>query len=427
MAKTFFQKITIKKILVFSAISRLLLLPWTYHGDVIVTYWWGKFAKEFTWRGYYDWLNFGGYGRPDQPMLNIVYDWLIRLLYEFVYKIMWFINVNIPIFPSKIMSWYFFHGNQILLKLPMLVADIFLIYFVYKFISKEFGFTKAKIAAIILALYPPLFHNSIIWGSGDSIINLFALLAVFTLYKKKYYSFILLFLISVLYKSSLLIWCPVFLVIILKQRIKIKNILLMGGFASILIYIVSRPFAIKNSFIWFYETMTQKILPGAMPQITSNAMNFWAIIFGLKPRLDESLFLNIISFRSLSLIICVILYIYILIKLYKNYSLKSILLSLVEITLVTFVFMTRMHERYTFPALIPLLILCFYDRQFIKYFVILSITHYLNIYNWWFVPKIPVLISLLNLEIVIRSISVINLLLTIKLLTIKPITDNAKK
>ncbi len=419
MAKTFFQKLTIKNILVVSTISRLFLLPWTYHGDVVVTYWWGKFAQEFTWPGYYDWLNFGGYGRPDQPMLNIIYNWLIRLLYDFIYKILWFINIKIPLFPSKIMSWYFFHGNQILLKLPMLIADIFLIYFIYKFISKQFNVSKAKIAAIILAVYPPLFHNSIIWGSGDSIINLFALLAVTALYKKEYYKFVIFYLISVLYKSSLLIWAPVFLVVILKQRIKFKNLILMGGVGSALIYIVSRPFAIKNSFVWFYETMTQKILPGAMPQITSNAMNFWAIIFGLKPRLDETLFINIISFRSLSLIICLILYLYLLIILYKNYSLKSILLSLVQITMVTFVFMTRMHERYTFPALVPLLLLCFYDRQFIKYFIVLSITHYLNVYNWWFVPKIPIFISLLKYDVIIRSISAVNLLLTLKLLTIR--------
>lgn len=427
MAKTFLQKLTIKNILIISAISRLLLLPWTYHGDVIVTYWWGKFAQEFTWGGYYDWLNFGGYGRPDQPMLNIIYNWLIRLLYDFIYKILWFINIKIPLFPSKIMSWYFFHGNQILLKLPMLIADIFLIYFVYSVVLKEFNISKAKIAAIILAIYPPLFHNSIIWGSGDSIINFFALLAVFALYKKKYFKFVIFILISVLYKSSLLIWAPIFLLVIIKQKISFKNLILMVGLSSAFIYLVSRPFAIKNSFVWFYETMTQKILPGAMPQITSNAMNFWAIIFGLKPRLDETLLLNIISFRSLSLLICLILYLYILIKLYKNYSLKSILLSLIQITLVTFVFMTRMHERYTFPALIPLLILCFYDRRFIKYFIILSLTHYLNVYNWWFVPKIPILISLLEYDLIIRLISVINFILTFKLLTIKFETINNEK
>ena len=78
--------------------------------------------------------------------------------------------------------------------------------------------------------------------------------------------------------------------------------------------------------------------------------------------------------------------------------------------------MTRMHERYTFPALIPLLILCFYNRSFYKYFVVLSITHLLNVYNWWWIPKIPFLMNFLKIDITVRVISFLNLFLTLGLL-----------
>lgn len=417
MAKNIWQKLSLKGILVSSLVIRAILLPWTFHDDVTATYWWGKFAAEFGWRGYYDWLNFGGYGRPDQPMLNIIYDWLIRIIYNFFYQILWFINIKIPLFPSKIMSWYFLNGNQILLKVPMIIADILIIYFVYRFISKNISVSKAKIAAIILALYPPLIYNSAVWGSGDSIINLFALLGIYFLYQKKYLKFVLFFSISILYKSSLIIWGPIILTILIYKKTSLKNLNKMAIFSALLIYIISRPFAIKNSFVWFYETMTQKILPGVMSQITVNAMNFWAIFFGLKPRLDELMFLNIISIRSLSVLICVSLYIYVLVRLYKNYSQQNIILALVQITLITFTFMTRMHERYAFPALIPLLILCFYDRSFYKYFILLSLTHFLNVYNWWWVPKIPFLISFLKFDLTIRLISMVNLFLALKLIS----------
>lgn len=410
------QKINLKKIIIFSSIIRIILLPWTYHGDVTVTYWWGKFAEEFTWRGYYNWLNFGGYGRPDQPMINIIYDWLIRLLYNFFYKILWFFNLNIPIFPSKFMSWYFFNGNQILLKLPMIIADVFIIYFIYRFIAKNFSTTKAKIIAIILALYPPLIYNSAVWGSGDSLVNLFGLISVFFLYQKKYLKFVFFIILCVLYKTSLIIWAPIILVILVHQKIKLKELFKMTFISGLLIYFISLPFSIKNPLIWFYETMTQKILPGAMAQITVNAMNFWAIIYGLLPqRLDESLVFNLISHRQLSLLICVILYLIICFKLYKKYTIQNLLLSLVNISLVTFMFMTRMHERYTFPALLPLLILCFYDKKLIKYFVILSITHLLNVYNWWWIPNIKPLIFILKQDIFIRLISIINLIITFNL------------
>jgi Gpi18-like mannosyltransferase len=413
------KKLTIVRILIFAFIIRLLLLPWAYHGDVTVTYWWGKFATEFGWRGYYDWLNFGGYGRHDQPMLNIYYDWAIRQLYFLIYNIFWFLNTNIPAFPSKFMQWYFEYGNQILLKLPMIFADIFIIYFVYKFIDQQFNKYMAKIVAIILTMYLPLIYNSAVWGSGDSVINLFALLSIYFLWHKKYSISALLFLTSVLYKSSLLIWSPIILIMVLQNKPYIKSILTTLIVSCIFLYLICFPFVPLNSnvFVWFFQTMTTKILPGAMQQITVNAMNFWAIIYGLLPqRLDEQTLFNTINHRQLSIIICSLLYLFISIKLYKNYTIENLLLSLVNITMVTFMFMTRMHERYTFPTLIPLLILCFYNKKYINIFIILSITHLLNVYNWWWVPSMPLLIYILKLDLVIRMISIINLIIIFTLL-----------
>jgi len=402
----------LKTILIIALAIRLILLPWTFHGDITVTYWWGKFASEFTWPGFYDWLNFGGYGRPDQPMLNIYYVWAIRQIFLFLHGIFWWFNTTIPAFPSTFMQWFFLNGNQILLKVPMVFADIGLIYFVNKIIP-------SKKLALLLALYPPLIYNSAVWGSGDSIINLFGLLSIYLLWKKKYIFASLFFIFSVLYKSSLLIWSPIFLLILIKNKVKFKNIILTALFSLGLIYFICLPFTPQglNPLFWFYRTMTDKILPGAMPQITANAMNFWAIFLGLKPQLDEILVFNIISYRYLSLVICLFLYLFSLVKLYKNYNFRQILLSLVQISLITFTFMTRMHERYTFPALIPLLLLSYYDRSFIKYFLILTITHLLNVYNWWWVPQIPFLISFLKLDLVVRLISIINTVVTLKLLT----------
>ena len=165
-----------------------------------------------------------------------------------------------------------------------------------------------------------------------------------------------------------------------------------------------------------------------MDQVTANAMNLWALIFGLKPRVDNFLIFNVINVRLFSLLICAIFYIYEMLKLAKNYSLKHILLSLVTVSMITFTFMTRMHERYSLPALIPLLLLCHYDRRFVKYFLILSITHIINVYNGWWIPNIPQMITLLNRNVVVRLVSLINVIVTLKLiffnLKIKSINPN---
>lgn len=415
MAKNFLQKLSLKTILAASFLIRLILLPLTFHDDVTATYWWGKFASEFGWRGFYDWLNFGGYAHPDQPMLNIYYDWLIRQIYLFLYQILWYINIHIPAFPSKVMTWYFEYGNQILLKFPMIVADLLLIFFIYQFIKTNFSRLSATIAALILCFYLPLIYNSALWGSGDSIINLLGLTSIYLLMQKRYYSGSLLFISSLLYKSSLVIWMPIVLIILIKQKIKPTVLIKITALILFFIYLISFPFVPlqTNPLIWFFQTMSTKILPGVMPQLTSNAFNLWALLFGLKPRLDEISLIGSFSARTISVAVCFLFYSIISLNLYRRFTPKNILLSLVNISLVTFCLLTRMHERYTFPALIPLLLLCFHDKKYIHLFIILSISHFLNVYNWWWFPQIPPLISFLKLDIIIRIISLINLILLV--------------
>jgi len=418
MLRSIYQKLNLKRIIILGLIIRLLSWPWIYHGDVNATYWWGRFASEFTWRGFYDWLFFGGHGIPDQPMLNIYYDWAVRQIYFFFHHIFWFFNTHIPLFPSKFMQWYFLEGNQYLLKLPMIIADLFLIHLCYRL-------TKSKKIAIILALYPPLIYNSAVWGSGDSIINLLALIAFYLFWKKKYVSGSLFFLSSVLYKPSLLIWSIIIPVILIKNKISLKQIILSLAVSIGFIYLICSPFnpVEIHPLIWFFNTMTVKILPGVMDQVTANAMNFWGLIFGLKPKLDDFLVLNLISARNLSLIICSLFYIILIIKFFKNYSSKTLLWMLATVSMVTFTFMTRMHERYTFPALIPLLLLSHFDRRFRKYFIALSLTTIINVYSGWWTPNIPFLVNLLNNIIAVRIVSLINVIITLKLVLLS-LSDN---
>jgi dolichyl-phosphate-mannose-protein mannosyltransferase len=414
--KQILSKLKLRIILLSALIVRLLLSPWIYHDDVITNYWWGKFAVDFPLRGYYDWLNFGGYVKPDQPMLYILFYRTVRILYLFFYNIFWYLNINISLFPSKFMQWYFLHGNQVMEKLPIIFCDLIFIYCIYFFILKEFSKSKALLAALILAFYPPMIYNSAVWGSNDSFLNFLGLTAIYFMYKRHYIIGSVLFTLCLLFKSSLIIIFPIILVILYKNKVNLLNIFKLLTPSFILFYIFALPFSTYNPILWLINTYFQKILPGAMSQLTSNAMNFWAILYGLSPKNDNIQLFNLISARNLSLIICTILSIFVLYKLISTYNTRQILLTIVTISLIVFIFLTRMHERYTFPALLPLLLLCFYEKSYIKYFIILSITHLLNVYNWWWIPSFPLLISILKLDYIIRLISFINLTLTFGLI-----------
>ena len=57
-------------ILVAALAIRLILAPLAFHSDLTTNTIWGIYAKEFGLRGYYDWLNFGNYARPEYPPLS---------------------------------------------------------------------------------------------------------------------------------------------------------------------------------------------------------------------------------------------------------------------------------------------------------------------------------------------------------------------
>lgn len=406
-------KISPPVVITIALIIRLMVSPLLYHGDINTIYWWGKFAHEFSLRGYYDWLEFGGYNHPDQPMIMIYYTLLVRLIYQQLHSFFWFLNIQIPLFPSQFMTWFFLQGNQWLLKIPFMLADIVLISLTIIFIKKHFPSKYVLYSGMLLAFYLPLIYNSALWGSGDSLINLLGLLSVYLFYNRLSVPGILLFLTSILIKPSLLVWTPILAIIFIKSHPTIKSTLLMFGSALLYVYLIAAPFAPYSPLIWFSQIMTTKILPGVMPQLTSNAMNLWALLYGLTPKNDDLILFSLISARILSIILFLATVIFICYQLYRQFGLVKVLTALAAISLSAFSFLTRMHERYTFPALIPLFILCFYHRKYFKFFIILSVTHMLNIYRGWSYPPISFLITLLETRSFYSAIALTNIIITI--------------
>ncbi|MFA6602507.1 MAG: hypothetical protein WCT01_01755 [Candidatus Shapirobacteria bacterium] len=408
--------LTVQKYLLAALVLRLLIAPFTYHDDVVTNYWWGKFALDFPLRGYYDWLNFGGYVTPDQPPLYVLYYRLIRQCYLFIYQYLWWLNTHIPAFPSNFMQWYFDHGNQILQKVPSILADLGLIIILFK---KFPQIINQKIFFIFVLFFPPLFYNSAVWGGNDIILNLLGLASLYFLYRKQIVLSFLFITLCLLFKTSWLIFLPLYLVMIIKAKPKLSSLLISILLSFFLVFIFSFAFAPVFSYSWLFNLYLTKILPGAMPQLTANAFNFWALLYGLTPRLDDVVVFLSFNYRQISMLVSIFLTLLISINLYRNYNLNQLLLSLVNITLVCFMFMTRMHERYTFPLLIPLLVLSILAPKFKKYLYLLTFTHILNVYHWWWVPHIPVLINVLSQVYVVRLVSLLNLIILLFLLRIQ--------
>jgi hypothetical protein len=75
-----------------------------------------------------------------------------------------------------------------------------------------------------------------------------------------------------------------------------------------------------------------------------------------------------------------------------------------------------MHERYFYTPAVFLAILSGLNKKILYLFIILSGIHLINLYHFWWSPKIPLLISLFSNLVVIRVLIFLNMAIFAKLL-----------
>lgn len=393
---------------------RIILLPFFNFGDVNNHVIWGIWGKEFGTSGYYDYLDFFNYARPNQPPLTILLYVAMRYLYEWLFGILWFINVRVPIFPSNLVTIFNDVGYIWILKLPAIIADLLMGVLIFN-LALRLKLKRPLLAMSLFLFNPVSWFNSVVWGQTDSIVTFLGLLSILLIFEKKTLVGTALLTLSLIFKATLVPLIPLVFLIIYKQKIKLKKLILPALTSIGIIYLITRPFSVGNTFGWLLNLYTQKILPGELPFITVNAFNFWHLLLGKNLILDSQKFFGIqASFWGL--FIFVFFLAIILSRVARQLNTKTLLFSIALITFAAFLFLTRMHERYLYPLFVPLTVLGFTDKNLFKIYWGLSVLHLLNMYHGWWVPRIPLIVSFVNLELVQRITSFAFILIFLYLL-----------
>jgi len=175
---------SINKILLSFFVFRFALSFITWHPDLNNHVDWGIRFWQYG-PGFFYKANVWSFTWPNQPPGTIYIFAGIRKLFEAVFSFFWFLNVNIPPFPSNIMLFFETNLYQTLLKLPYILADLGIAYLVY-LILKELKLGKGAVwGAVFFLINPVVFYNSVIWGQTDSLVNFLALLSFWFLFKKR--------------------------------------------------------------------------------------------------------------------------------------------------------------------------------------------------------------------------------------------------
>jgi dolichyl-phosphate-mannose-protein mannosyltransferase len=391
----------IKKLLLFGLLLRITLALFSsYHPDILNHVDWGNRFWQYGPREFYE-GNFWSVSWPNQPLASILLFALISKLNQFVFSFLWFLNTNLSFFPSFIFPFLEKNLHIFLLKLPFILSDLGLAYLAHSVVLNITKNQKKALLACFLFLFNPvLVYNSAVWGQTDSLINLLALIGIWKLYQKSYIlAFFSLFL-CLYFKLSLLIWSPVVLLLIWQQKKYLPKILASALLVALIFTVLTLPFVQHNDvFTWLWYLYNNRILPRQGNMLSGNAFNFWTLLFGQDLSLSQDLLILGLKAKIWGFLVTLSLIFLPLIKIiFQKEKLNSVkifnLLFLVSFS--TFLFMTNMHERYLYPIFFPLLILVCLQKVNLKYYLYLSLVHFLNLYNLWWYPSLPFLKKILE-------------------------------
>ncbi len=417
IAKTFSK---IKTILLIALLLRIfLVIVFSWHPDLLNHIDWGNRFLNLGARKIYENI-FWGVSWLNQPLGTALLFASCAFLKNIIFSFFEFLNQNISIFPSSIIPILETNLHVWLVKLPFILADIGLGFLIYKIVYK-FKPKLATLAAAIFLFNPVLIYNSAIWGQTDSLINLLAISGFYFIFQKKYFAGIWLFLFGFLFKMSLIIYLPIFGLLLIKQIKDWKKMILPILLFIVFLFLIALPFKLDGftSFRWLWYMYTNRVLVRQGSMLNGNAFNLWTLIFSID--LSKSEFTKVfgLSYQLIGRILFILSLIPICLKFIKTkLTISSLFSALVLSAFSCFIFMTNMHERYLYPIFPLISVLLFVPKtKFnLKNLIILSVIHFLNLYNLWFYPQINLLKNFLisNNFLTCRVLSAILIIVYIK-------------
>lgn len=268
-------------------------------------------------------------------------------------------------------------------KFPAILADLTLVFAIYKISQKFFDQKKSLIIASIFAFNPAIFSNSSLWGQIDIINTLFYILTFLLLLQKRILLSGVILAISLLIKPQGIFLLPLIFLLVIKERWQIAEFF-KGATVFLLVYLGGFiPFSNKlNIFQFIFERYSVGL---NQYQYTSlNAFNFWAI--GQRWWIIDSQTWLGISFHYWGIIMFALISLLILWKFWKNYSVQDIdklfliNFSMALMFLGSFTFLTRVHERLLLTPLIFLMLAAMFRKELWIFVVILSLTYIVDLY-----------------------------------------------
>lgn len=229
----------------------------------------------------------------------------------------------------------------------------------------------------LFALNPVLIVDGAIWGQVD-ILNGMLMTGSLLLILSAPLLAGILFALALLTKFQAIVIAPVFGWYMLRTLWKRQLRPLLRFLAGVLLplLLTALYFALHGGFTAMIRGAYLSAV-GMYKQVTLNAFNIWYYLVGTTPDTSDTIKLwNLISLRNIgfALLLLAVLYTGWYIWRRQTLTTATMLQAGAWISFAFFMLPTEIHERYSVPALVTLLLLTLLDRRWIPITLLLSIT-----------------------------------------------------
>lgn len=364
-----------------------LSIPY-YSGDVKNHLAWAKSLINLGPMGFFE-RDFKPFIYPNYPPLAM---WLFSIslfTYQHIVKWAWDLNFAISFFPSNLLYFLGWENLEIaFLKLPAILSVFGLSILLPALLNleKKISLEEKLLVGGSFLLNPAAFYLSGLWGQIDFLPIFFLILAIYGVYRKNIWLTPIGLSLGLLSKPTVLIFAPIIL-ILLGKKFNLKAFLIVVCLTILIFYLFFVPFH-RFSLNWPFQLYLDNL--NIVARTTEeNALNFWGLLFNFQRVEDSNKFL-ILTYQQWGYLLLALVMAVPLIKFIKSkLEITQTMSILYILSLISFLLLTRMHERYLAPALVFATFLAILNKKIILELLLISFFYLVNLYRGSFQPDIP--------------------------------------
>lgn len=415
-----------------SFVLRLAITNLGFHDDLISITGWGDWLYKNGTKGFYS-NNIWTYSWPTQPpLVNLLYGFnfhLYNTIESFLSSISYFIASNrlgaghmpwlfdfVKWFGSQIfyLDTPFRVGNLVTMKLVAILADLGIGLIIF-LVAQRKNINWGILLSIIYLLSPFSWYISSLWGQYDQLSALFLILSLILLLKRRLIISPLILFISIQLKPTSLIFIPLFIWIYWKHKPSARQIIISCVLLAVIFIYLITLFTDKNIFVFLHKDLIPRIFLKSEFRVSTNSFNFWHILIGNNALNSNTPFL-LIPAQIWGWAIFLVFNIY-AVKITKVLKLENIFIAMFLVGAGGWLFLTNMLDRYFFAGVVVLLFVSIYKKNLLKYWIILSLIFWMNLYSqWWFPSNLDLLHQLLVWQdgLLTRFLSLVNVVVFLR-------------